>query len=185
MKQPLCALVATTALLAAGCQTPSQTIETTPVATTTVADTQGVIPRFTNDIWPAINAYNSDIGQGSPGYQQLIKISAELNADQYGKLHEAAQKLGTVREPDQTQGGSSRDGELHLASADLTALNPPGATLQVCYTFTALSYPTDWEHPKREPAASEATVELHKTDNWYLYSITNNHVVPGCQSSKA
>lgn len=192
MRQRLCALVAVAALLAAGCQPPSRTSEPTPVATTTVADTQGVIPRFTNDIWPAINAYNSDVSQGSPGYQQWTGIIAELDADQYGQLRGATQKLGTVREADQTHSSIHQNGEgLFLADTSLAALDSAKATLQICYTYTASTRRTINDPRIETPAASEATVELRKKYDpelrkkvdWYLSAITDDHVVPGCSAS--
>jgi hypothetical protein len=60
----------------------------------------------------------------------------------------------------------------------------PNATVQVCYTFTAVSYPSDAAHPRYAPAASEADFDLRKTANWYLNAITNDHVVPGCGATK-
>ncbi|MBE5462043.1 hypothetical protein [Mycobacteroides abscessus] len=157
-----------------------------PVASTStdVPDTSGVIPRFTNDIWPAVVACNGACDQGGARHAKFTKIVVPgLDADHYGRLRDAVQKLGTVQEADQSQGGIYRDDELRLADTALTALDPPSAVLQVCYSFTARSNPAGSQQPKLEPATSEATVELRKTDNWYLYSITNDHVVPGCPAS--
>lgn len=88
-----------------------QVDQPTPVATTvTVVDSQGVVPRFTNEIWPAINAYNSDTPQGSPGYQQYIKvISPGMDTETWTRLRSAVQGLGTVREADQTRSSIVRD----------------------------------------------------------------------------
>lgn len=145
---------------------------------------QRVIPRFTNDIWPAVVACNGACDQGGARHAKFTKIVVPgLDAGHYGSLRDAVQKLGTVQEAGQSHGGIYRDDELHLADTSLTALNPPTAVLQVCYSFTARSNPAGSQQPKLEPAASEATVELRKTDNWYLYSITNDHVVPGCPAS--
>ncbi|RIU38556.1 hypothetical protein [Mycobacteroides abscessus] len=179
------------ALFIAACQPPSRVDEPTPVATTTVTDTQGVIPRFTAEIWPAINAYNSDVSQGSPGYQQWTGIiTPKLDADRYGQLRSATQKLGTVREADQTNGSIVHDGKgLSLADTSLTTLESSKATLQVCYTYTADTRRTINDPPAPKPFASEATVELSKPvdprapDSWYLYAITDDHVVQGCSGS--
>ncbi|OHU30937.1 hypothetical protein BKG76_04325 [Mycobacteroides franklinii] len=180
------AILAATSLLA-GCQTHSQTAEPTltPVATTTVTDTLGVIPRFTNDIWPAINVYNGAPGQNSPGDRQFIKIKAkDIGQDASRRLEEAARKLGVVQEGGQVQPHIMRDGQgLRLADVALSALNSPSAVLQVCYTYTADTRRTIKDPPDLKPFSSEATVELRKTDNWYLYAITNDHVVQGCPAS--
>ena len=193
MSQFLRGLVAVfVALFVAACNTPSPSPvdELTPVATTTVTDTQGVISRFTNAIWPAISAYNSDISQGSPGNHQYLKIIApelkrdEAQVDQYGNLRSAVQKLGTVQEGSQTQPHIMRDGAgLHLVDTALTALDSSKATLQVCYTFTADTRRTINDPTDTKPFASEATVELRKTDNWYLYALSDDHVVAGCSAS--
>ncbi|MFA4083453.1 hypothetical protein ONA92_17290 [Mycobacteroides salmoniphilum] len=172
------------ALLAAGCQTPSQTIEAAPVATTTAADTQGVIPRFTNDIWPAINAYRSELGQGSPGYQQWTGIIATLDADQYGKLRDATQELGQRRREDVMQGKPGSDSDLKLVDAALVESRTESVVIQACYTYTVGTYPNGNAQPSASvPSASEAAFELRKTDNWYLSAITNDHVVQGCPAS--
>ncbi len=180
-----------TALFLVACQTLPQankSTEPTPVATTIVADTQGVISRFTNDIWPAINAYNFEPWQVSPGTQQFNKIiyrGPDMDVDQHSKLRAAAEKLGTVQEGNQTQPHITHDSQgLHLADTALTALDSPKATLQVCYTFTADTRQTINDAPNIKPFDSEATIELRKTDSWYLYAITDDHVVQGCSGSQ-
>jgi hypothetical protein len=58
-----------------------------------------------------------------------------------------------------SQGGSERDGSgLRLADTKVTALNPPTAALQVCYTFTAQSY--QGGQPVQTPTTSAAHFEL-------------------------
>lgn len=170
----------------AACQTHSQTTEPTltPVATTTVTDSQGVIPRFTNDIWPAMEGYRAP-GQGSPADRRFVAIlDKEMSADKVTAVSDASQRLGVVQEADQTHPLVMRDGQgLHLADVALSALDSPKAIIQICYTYTADTRYSITDPPAPKPFASEATVELRKTDNWYLYSITNDHVVPGCPTS--
>ncbi|QSM91963.1 hypothetical protein I3U44_24270 [Mycobacteroides abscessus subsp. bolletii] len=103
------------------------------------------------------------------------------------RLEESVQRLGTVRDADQTHGLIDRDREVGLTLADtaLTALDSSKATLQMCYTYIANVYGAIGDPPAKNPGASEATVELRKADNWYLNAITNDHVVPGCRSNKA
>lgn len=173
----------------AGCTSspsaPSEILQS-PVASTStnVPDTNGVIPRFTNDIWPAVVACNGACDQGGARHAKFMKIVVpELDADHYGQLRDAVHELGTVQEADESRGRIYRDDDLHLADAALTALNPPSTVLHVCYTYTADTRRTLKDPPNLKPFASEATVELRKTDNWYLYSITDDHVVPGCPAS--
>lgn len=164
---------------------PSEILQS-PVASTStnVPDTNGVIPRFTNYIWPAVVACNGACDQGGARYAKFIKIVVpSLEADQYGRLRDAVHELGTVQKADESQGRIYRDDDLHLSDTALTALNPPSAVLQVCYTYTADTRRTLKDPPNLKPFASEATVELRKTDNWYLYAITDDHVVQGCSGS--
>lgn len=173
----------------AGCTSspsaPSEILQS-PVASTStnVPDTNGVIPRFTNDIWPAIVACNGACDQGGARHAKFMKIVVpELDAGHYGQLRDAVHELGTVQEAGESRGRIYRDDDLHLSDTAQTALNPPSALLHVCYTYTADTRRTLKDPPNLKPFASEATVELRKTDNWYLYSITNDHVVPGCSAS--
>lgn len=55
-------------------------------------------------------------------------------------------------------------------------MNPPGATLVVCYTYTV-------GEKRPRPAASEVTIGLHKTDDWYLKTMTNDHTVRDCRTA--
>ncbi|MBE5408032.1 Uncharacterised protein [Mycobacteroides abscessus subsp. abscessus] len=173
----------------AGCTSspsaPSEILQS-PVASTStnVPDTNGVIPRFTNDIWPAIVACNGACDQGGARHAKFMKIVVpELDAGHYGQLRDAVHELGTVQEAGESRGRIYRDDDLHLSDTALTALNPPSALLHVCYTYTADTRRTLKDPPNLKPFASEATVELRKTDNWYLYSITDDHVVPECPAS--
>lgn len=188
------------ALLIAGCQSHAKptpaTTHVAPILTSALtpaprdtAERQEVIRRFTQDIWPAVTAYNRSPDQGNPGgpnlaYEQYLTIiDKSLTEGAWDRLRDAVQHLGVVRDFDDPQGGSARTGGLRLDDVRVTALNPPTVTLQACYTFTALSY--QGRQPIRTPTAMESTFDLRKTDNWYLHSITNDHVVPVCPSSKA
>jgi hypothetical protein len=158
-----------------------------PTAPAPVADTEGVIAQFTQDIWPAVEDYNAGPGQGNPcgvnpAYTPYVAIVDKgLNTDARGSLRDAVEHLGTVQEMDETHGDIGRDASgLHLADTRLVAETPDNATLDICYTYTAESY--HGQQPVHTPAASPATVELHKTDaTWYPHSITGNHVVPSCR----
>ena len=74
---------------------------------------------------------------------------------------------------------------MRVVSADVTASTDATAELKICYTYTHSWYILA-DETQSAPASSEATVQLTKVNKtWYLRSITNDHVVPGCQSSKA
>jgi hypothetical protein len=156
-----------------------------------VADTEGVIPRFTQDIWPAVEDYNAGPGQGNPGgvnpaYTRYVAVVDKgLDAEGWNRLSAAVRHLGTVQEMDETHGDIGIDASgLHLAGTRLVVETPDNARLNICYTYTAESY--QGQRPVHPPTASEATVALHKTDNnWYLRSITNDHVVPRCPAADA
>ncbi|AMU68071.1 hypothetical protein B9M83_01455 [Mycobacteroides abscessus] len=129
-------------------------------------------------------ACNGACDQGGARHAKFMKIVVpELDAGHYGQLRDAVHELGTVQEAGESRGRIYRDDDLHLSDTALTALNPPSALLHVCYTYTADTRRTLKDPPNLKPFASEATVELRKTDNWYLYSITDDHVVPECPAS--
>lgn len=172
-----------------GCQRPSPSAEPSTVATTTVADTQGVLSRFTTEIWPLVSASNEappdQLSQNPVGLSRVIYRNVPMEVRAH--LEESIQHLGTVwRNKDNKLEGeiSWSASPLTLVDTPLTALDSSKATLQICYTYVSASYGATINDPLiKNPAASEATVELRKTDNWYLYSITDDHVVPGCSAS--
>ncbi len=138
------------------------------------------VAAFENSIWPAVALYNLNQSQGDVGSVAFNKIvDPSLDAPAWGAVRDAIQKLGTVREDTRNAPGVSREDRLSLASADLTGGDATSATLRICYTYTA----SEWGGKNRVHAASEATVELRKTDTWYLHAITNDHVVPDCSGS--
>lgn len=183
---------------ASGCHTrshpapPATAAPTAPApapAATAGPDQQAVLQRFTHDIWPAVAAYNASPYQGNPGgvnpayAQYQTVIDKDIDTDTWGKLRAAVQHLGVIQEGDQTHGPIMRDDELRMAGANITAFNAPNATVQACYTFTARSY--QGTQPIETPSAEQATFELHKTDNWYLRAITDDHVVPSCHADNS
>ncbi|MGB0970765.1 MAG: hypothetical protein ACPGVG_07365 [Mycobacterium sp.] len=138
------------------------------------------VAAFENNIWPAVALYNLHQMQGDVGSVAFNKIvDPSLDAPAWGAVRDAIQKLGTIREDPPGMVEVGPDGRLSLASADLTGGDAANATLQICYTYTA----SDRFGKNRVHAASEATVELRKTDTWYLHAITNDHVVPDCSGS--
>lgn len=138
-----------------------------------MSDTDEVIDRFTRDIWPAVEGYRYH-GQGSPESKRFWSI---VEPDQSVAVHRAGIDLGVVMGADQVP-ISFPGGPLRLANTAVTSISPTDATIVACYTYTSVprSAPTD----PGVPAASEATFGLRKTDAWYLHSITDDHVVPGC-----
>jgi len=165
------------------CSSPGEPAKAGPTV-----DNQQIVNRLTNDIWPAVSAYNLQPTQVSSGAKQFQAImdpglrSADAGAA-YDALREAAKKLGRQAEYDpQTKTTHSNDG-LTIAHADVQSVQNDTATLNVCYTYTHSWYVniSDTQHA---PGASEATVELvDVNDTWYLHGITDDHVVPGCGAS--
>jgi hypothetical protein len=155
-------------------------------AAPTVNDQQ-IINRLTHDIWPAVSKFNGQPTQESAGAEQFHAIvDPNMRATgSYMELRESIKGLGQQGQYDpQTQTTHSNDG-LTVARADVQSVQGDAATLDVCYTYTHNWY-IDIRNTQHAPGASDATVQLVNVDNtWYLRSITNDHVVPGCPSDKA
>lgn len=161
-----------------------------PAKAEPTVNNEQIINRLTRDIWPAVSAYNGAPTQASAGAKQFHTIidpslkSADAESA-YNALRDTAQKLGRQGEYDaQDQTSHSNDG-LVLSHADVQSVQDNIATLKVCYTYNHTWY-HEIQDTQHEPGASEATVQLVNVNNaWYLHSITNDHVVAGCPSSKA
>lgn len=162
---------------------PAQSAEPSGLQTSTIPDTDGVLQRFTKDIWPAMEEYRFP-GQGGPQYARYLQIvDKDLPAERWNALHAADESLGVVwHDRQKRETFNFPVGDLHLADVSLTSLHPPAATLVICFTFDALR--SEMTGQTREAAASEATIELRKTDTWYLHAITDDHRVPGCGAPK-
>lgn len=175
--------------MVAGC-TATNAPETTPAASTSTIstpDADGVVTRFTKDIWPAVEGYRAP-GQGSPNYRRYVAIvDPRLDGAAWNTLFEDVRSLGTVgRNKETDEAESYPTGPLNLAATSSTALNASTATLVICYTYTSVTQRTINDPQVQAPAASEATFDLAQENNvWYLHAITNDHVVPSCRSDKA
>jgi hypothetical protein len=171
---------------ALACSSPSGPSKADPAV-----NQQQIISRLTNDIWPAVSAYNLQPTQVSSGANQFNTIidpslrSADADADAYGKLRDAAKKLGQQGQYDpQTQTTNSNDG-MTVAHANVQSVHDNTATLNVCYTYNHSWY-VDIQNTQHAPGASEATVELVNVNNvWYLHGINGDHVVPNCGGSNS
>lgn len=179
-------LAATVALVAGGCSSASAPIEATshavPASTiSTAPDADGVLPRFENEIWPVVNAYNGHPQQNAKDERAFIAVLVpDLPFEAHRNVTLAARAMGNVGPPDQLENKPARDENgIRLVETALTALSVQSSTIQTCYTYTTAM----WDPTKPPPMFSEATFELRKTDNWYVYSITNDHVVQGCPDS--
>ncbi|ULP48035.1 hypothetical protein [Mycolicibacter virginiensis] len=143
---------------------------------------QQITDRFTTVIWPAIAAYNENRNQGAPPSQQYHAVvdPTDSSATAYGPLRDAVWGLGRAGEYESaTQTTHGNDG-LTLGHVDVQSVQGDTATLNVCYTYTHWWY-VNIADTQRATAASEATVGLVNVDHtWYLHSITDDHVVPGC-----
>ena len=172
------ALLPITVLLA--CSAPGEPAKAEPAV-----NNQQIVDRYINVIWPATAAFNANHSQGGPGSQQYHAVVDPTNdsAAAYGPLREAVQKLGRQGEYDpQTHTSHGNDG-LTLGHVDVQSVQGNTATLDVCYTYTHV-----WWFPaqpnQQQPGASAMTVQLvNVNNNWYLHSITNDHVMPGCDAA--
>ncbi|WP_131822412.1 hypothetical protein [Mycobacteroides chelonae] len=184
--------LATMAVFFAGCATAEQSPQATAKPTETTAPRPApvspeirneVVARFSGDIWPAINGFNQAPFQGNAASGRLsTMIDKDLDAPAWSRVRAGVQGLAHTG-PDR-----AADGDLTPASVAVTAVtqaDPRIATLQVCYTYTLAIVSNDPPATKREPGASEVTIELRQADAWYLHALTNDHVVPSCQSDKA
>lgn len=159
-----------------------------PAETRSPVNEQQIIDRFTDDIWPAVEGYRAP-AQGSPQNKRWSSIIdpelrsatltvAELNT--YTALRSAGQSLGQNRYDSSTRTTHYPDGGLSLANVEVQAVHDNAAELDICYTYTHAWY-VNIADVQRSPAASEATIGLVNVDStWYLRSITDDHVVPGC-----
>jgi hypothetical protein len=149
------------------------------------ADQPNVVDRYTRDIWPAVAAYNADHAQGGPASQAFTAtLAPDMNADQFGKLRDAAQALGRMWEHDQGAQTTHYNDGLHLSTVDTQNITSETATLDVCYTYTHYWY-VDIADTHQAPGASEAIFGMsNQGGSWLLGSISNDHVVPSCPSDK-
>lgn len=163
------------------CSSPGKPAKAEP----TVDNQQQIVSRLTNDIWPAVSAYNLQPTQVSAGAKQFRAImdpglQSATAGNAYDALRDAVQKLGQQGQYDSaTQTTHSNDG-LAVARADVQSVQDNAATLSVCYTYDHSWY-VNIQNTQYAPGASEATVQLVNANNtWYLHGITNDHVVPSC-----
>lgn len=163
--------------VAVGCQSPSRPAPASPVAASQVArfatapapaDSSALLQRFSRTIWPAIN----DMNMLNLSYDDFYSVlDKNLDNDQWMNVLFAVRRLGGSfgDDPD-----AIRLTDLALAKTTVTALNPPDATLNICY-----AYEVNASAP--HAAAAQATVGLHQDAGvWYLHSLTDDHVVPSC-----
>jgi hypothetical protein len=142
---------------------------------------QQIVDRFTADIWPAMVGYGTAPDQGSPASVALDNvIDPGLDPGARTSLLDAVLDLNIVQVADTTHDQISTE-NVQLGSASVNTETVTGASLDVCYTYTALAYGTS-SQPQRSPGASHMTVTLNKTDTWFLHSITNDHVTPSCET---
>jgi hypothetical protein len=145
--------------------------------------------RFTNVIWPTILRYRY-YGQGDPQSppgpdSAMNRFNAVVDvSNQSGSVKFEAQKIGELVDTGGVSTGETAN--IALANATISSLNGTDADVIACYTysFTARSeYPHTNDHAV--PGASEVTFTLHKTTDWLVRGISNDHPVPGCASSTA
>jgi hypothetical protein len=146
-----------------------------------VDDTAAITDRFSTAIWPAIVDYHYHPTQNGPAQlKYLTLIDPGLDQSDWGALRDAVQNIGEITPNSPTQNSAGVQG-LQLGAAHVSDTTATTATVNACYTFTALTYTMESGFdPVRSPAAATADFALVYTDTWYLHSITNQHAVPGC-----
>jgi hypothetical protein len=156
-------VVVAATLVAAGCQSHTEqahsgtsvvtVVSTASTAPGTDTERREVLQRFTSDIWPAVVAYNGEgPSQGGPGNKRWAAITDQgINADAWNALRDNVHHLGVVSDGDNTHGPATASDALRAIDTHVSAVDPPNATVQVCYTFTAVSYPSDAAHPQIRP----------------------------------
>lgn len=168
------------------CSPPSEAI---PAPSTQIPQDPALISRFTDVIWPTILTYRN-YGQGDPQSTGPNEYRDKFNSVIDGESSDAfavkgeAHDIGEVLDASGVAKGETD--HLALASATVSELSGNDSKVVACYTynFTARS---EWPHTNDHavPGASEVTFTLHKRNDWLVREISNNHVVPACQSSKA
>ncbi|SIM97252.1 Uncharacterised protein [Mycobacteroides abscessus subsp. abscessus] len=144
-----------------------------------------LIARFTAVIWPSI-VDNRGHGQGDPqsANPRKVKFWSVVDPGADANLQDEAKALGTTTAPDGailTGPGDS----IKLVNASVTSHDGSLASVAACYTYTSKTNADLASKGPGSPMASEVTFTLHKTDDWLVQSISNDHVVPSCQSNKA
>lgn len=178
MTKLLPALLVAAALTACHTQTPTPPAGAEP----TMQDTDGIVARFTRDIWPAVEGYRFVGGQTSDRARKYnAVVEPSLDHDKVINLAKVKDANGVIVSSPVNHFGAPGDQGLHLASASLTAHDGSSASVVACYTYTAKLDPSG----ETRPGASEATFILRKTDAWQVLDIIGDHPVPDCNSSKA
>lgn len=168
------------ALLAlAGCTRDYQT-ESRPIVTTAdVPQNPAIIARFTNEIWPVMNQYSPD----QAGMTRLSRVvDPNLPPDALNGSIGAA-LIDMLRGSDNDYRSGPK-----VSNVSIDAMDSNKAKLNVCYAYGHTRYQSanDLNLNNLTPESSEANIELARVNNvWYLHSITNDHVVPGCTSNRA
>lgn len=171
--------IAFTLLALTGCTRDQQT-ESRPVVTTAdVPQNPAIIARFTDEIWPVMNQYSPD----QAGMTRLSRIvdpnlpPEALNGDIGAAL------INMLRGSDNDYRSGPK-----IVNVSIDAMASGVAKMNVCYAYGHTRYQSanDLNLNNLTPESSEVNIALAQVNNvWYLHSITNDHVVPDCQSSKA
>ncbi|SLD20816.1 Uncharacterised protein [Mycobacteroides abscessus subsp. massiliense] len=178
------ALIVFACLILAGCSHIQET-ETRPIVTTAdVPQNPAIIARFTNEIWPVMNQYSPD----QAGMTRLTRIvDPNLPPDALnGDIGTALINMLRGSGYDAKNEFAHHRSDPKIANVDITAIGSGTATLKLCYKYIHVWYRYADDPHNEAPESSEANIELAQVNNvWYLHSVTNDHVVPDCQSSKA
>ncbi|SKF91462.1 Uncharacterised protein [Mycobacteroides abscessus subsp. bolletii] len=176
------ALIVFACLILTGCSHARET-ETRPVVTTAdVPQDPTIIARFTNDVWPAMNSFSPD----QAGAARLSKVADPSIGGWDFELQDAILNMLRGSGYDANNEWAHYREDPKIVNVNIAAITATNATLKLCYTYTHVWYRYQADPHNKAPESSEADIQLSNVNNvWYLRSITNDHVVPDCQSSKA
>lgn len=170
-------VVALLALVLAGC-TPTQPTPTTVATTQDTSQSGAVAARFTDEIWPTVSEYG-------PYQAASNKLRAVVDPDaDWDTLTGAIEALGGAGYDGTTKVRRTAD-DPRLVTASVTEVNGGKATVTACYSYAYAEF-VNIADKHTQGRTSQVEAELSNTSHgWYLHALTNDHVVPGCSSSKA
>ncbi|WP_079632256.1 hypothetical protein [Mycobacteroides abscessus] len=154
------------------------------MTTADVPQDPAIIKRFTDVIWPTMNQYgpyqagmarlSPVVDPNLPGGAWNQELGGAIVNMLRGNGYDANNEWAHYRE------------DPKISNVSITANTATNATLKLCYSYTHVWYRYQSDPHQTAPESSEADIQLANVGNtWYLHSISNDHVVPDCQSSKA
>lgn len=169
--------VAALTLALAGC-TPTQPTPTTVATTRDAPQSGAVAARFTDEIWPAVSQYG-------PYQAASNKLRAVVDPDaDWDALTGAIEALGGAGYDSATKVRRTAE-DPHLVTANVTGADGSKASVTACYSYDYAEF-VNISDKHTQVRTSQVEAQLTNAGKgWYLNALSNDHVVPDCQSSKA